>query len=228
MANENATLRSVPLMPALRYEPLDPARFPPGEGPFRAHGLAYTAALTYVDTRLPGGRAGFLAALGAGDAHAPFFDQLFLVSGDYDLSPLVRLYVVSAAIKGVPVGRFIVERARWSAEANTKGIWRPLLKGSSPEGVADRLRHAFNRYFPPCHAATISVEPGRFEGELFKLPAPMSGVHQSATTGFFEGAMALSGATDVCVTWGTASPDGELAGVPIERVRFVVSWGGGR
>src|SRR5579872_6508071 len=132
---------------AWRYEPLDTRQFPLGEGPFRARGLAFVNALRYVDERLPGSRAAFVAALGDPEL-AEFYRQIFLVAGDYDVSPLVRLFSVAAKIEGVPVGTFIERRARWSGVKDLEGIWKPALHGATPGDVARRLHFAFVRYFP--------------------------------------------------------------------------------
>src|ERR1700689_3254620 len=150
-------MRPMPSTP-WRFEPLAPGRFPVGESPFRARGLAYVNALRYVDTRLPGARGAFLQALGAGDPFATFYDQIFLVTGDYDVSPLVRLFAVAAGLEATPVGRFIQERARWSGGSDTKGVWKPALHGSTPLEVAARLNFAFERYFPPCRATVLATE----------------------------------------------------------------------
>lgn len=211
--------------PMFRYEPLPPSAFPVGRGPFRARGLAYAAALDYVDKRLPGGRAGFLAELGAGDPYASFYDQIFVVTGDYDVSPLLRLYVACARRKGVLVGRFIQERSRWSANANAKGMWKPMMKSSSAEEMASRLPLTFNRYFPPCTAEATAVQPGRFACVLSGLPASMTGLYTSSTTGFVGAALELAGAMGLRFEWAAPEDDGDREGIPVERARFAVTWG---
>jgi hypothetical protein len=209
---------------AWRYEPLDPRVFRVGEGPFRARGLAYAGALRYVDKKLPGGRAAFVAALGPNDPYAAFYDQLFLAIGDYDVSPLVRLYAIAARLEGVPMARFIEERARWSGGVDPKGIWKRPLHGTTPEEVAERLNFAFNRYFPPCHATALRAASGQFSGELAKLPTCMDGLYVQSTVGFFIGALEGAGARDVRVELAPPVADGTHAGVPVERARFVVRW----
>jgi hypothetical protein len=207
-----------------RYEPLDPTRFPVGESPFRVRGLAFVTALSYVDTRLTGGRPRFLGALGPDDPFAKYYDQIFVVSGEYDASALLQIYRTAAQLKGVAVGRFIEERSRWSAASDTQGMWKPLLKTSSPEAMAERLHLAFNRYFTPTRARTVSVVPGRFEGELSKLPANMSGLYVSATVGFVSAALELAGAHEPSVEWKRPTGDGELGGIRTESARFVATW----
>ncbi|APR81627.1 Hypothetical protein A7982_06976 [Minicystis rosea] len=212
------------MAPSFRYEPLSPARFPIGQGPFRARGLAYVMALKYVDTRFSGGRPAFLEALGASDALAAFYDQIFLVSGEYDVSPLLRLYLVCARSEGIDIGRFIEDRARKSADSDAKGMWRPLLNASSPEHMADRTHLAFNRYFPPCQATPLAARPGHFEGRLSKLPSSMTGLYTSATAGFICAAVELAGGIAPTIEWDRSSTDGQISGVSLEKVRFTVKW----
>jgi len=208
----------------LRFQPLDPKRFPLGTGPFRARGLAFVAALEYIDTRLPGGRTAFFAALGKDDPHAPYYDQLFVMSGDYDVSPLVRLYTVVAGLEGMSAARFIEDRSRWSARSTSQGLWKPLLKASSPEEMAERTHLAFNRYFTPCTAKPLGVQKGRFDGELAQIPACMNGIYRCATAGFISGAVELVGAKQARFEWQRPTPDGEIEGVPLEKVRFSALW----
>lgn len=207
-----------------RYEPLDTRKYPVGSGPFRARGLAYAHVLAYVDARLPGGRRALLDRLGPADPFASFFDQIFIASGEYDLSPLVRLFAVAASMKGVDVGAFIRRRSARSGETDTKGVWKPALHGRTPEEVAPRLSFAFARYYPPCTGAALRTEPGLFEGELRGLPGCMNGVYVDSTIGFYEGALAGVGARDVRADFDPPVGDGVFAGVALERIHFTVRW----
>jgi hypothetical protein len=207
-----------------RYEPLGVDRFPVGQGPFRARGLAYVGALKYVDTRLRGGRDAFLARLGLAHPFASFYEQIFLVTADYDVSPLVQLYLVIAALEGNSVDSVVKRGSRWSGEHDPKSVWRPSLRGATPSDVAARLNFAFDRYFPPSSAEALSSQPEAFEGELRRLPACMAGLYVSGTAGFYEGALGWLGAANVRTQFARPAPDGLLAGVAMERVRFSVRW----
>src|SRR5262245_5160266 len=107
-----AMTASASLPDSWSYEPLPVSRFALGEGPFRVRGLAYVTALEYVDRRLAGGRRALYDALGPKDPHAPYLDQIFVVGGLYDVSPLVRLYVGAAKVAKMDVGAFIERRSR--------------------------------------------------------------------------------------------------------------------
>lgn len=205
------------------FRPISASLFRPGEGPFRVRGLAYVAALAYVDRRIPGGRAALAAAV-AGDPYAPYLDQIFVPPGNYDVSPLLRLHLAAAEIEGIPIGRFIEERSRASAARDARGMWKPLLGGASVRTMAERLPLAFNRYFDPCQARVLAVTETSFEGELTRLADPMNGLYTNATTGFVSGALSLAGAENVRVEWGPAQREGSHQGVASCRVRFVARW----
>jgi hypothetical protein len=51
----------------------------------------------------------------------------------------------------------------------------------------------------------------------------MNGLYVSSTIGFVTSALEQSGTKNVRFGWEQPSPDGELGGVPLERVRFVVT-----
>lgn len=220
--DDGSRVSSVP--EAWRVDPLPPALFKVGDGPFRVRGLAYLNALDYADKRLPGGRAALAAALGKDDPWAPYLDQIFIVSADYDISPLARLFLVSAKLEGQPPMSFIQRRSEASARMDVHGMWRPLFKTSSPEAMAERLHMAFNRYFQPCEAKNLSVEPGRFDAELVRVPQPLAGIYVSSTRGFVHAALELARGRDVEVTFEPAVADGKLEGVPLVRARFAVRW----
>ena len=197
-----------------RYQPLA------GDGPFRARGLAYASALRYIDKKLPGGRGAFDAAVG----NDGFYRQLFLAISDYDVSPLVRLFNVAARLEGVAVGDFIAARARWSGEADSKGVWKRPLAGTTAAEVAERLHFAFNRYFPPCEARSLASADRRFEGELARVPSCMDGLYVNTPAGFFQGALEAAGAKGVSVQFSPPAAGGHHGGVAVERIRFAVTW----
>jgi hypothetical protein len=207
-----------------RYAPLDPAQFPPGQGPFRSRGLAYAHILGYADARLPGGRAALLAHVGASTADSKFYEQIFLVTGVYDVSPLLRLFIAAAELKKTEVGVFIQRRAARSGASDTEGVWKPALHGRTPSEVASRLNFAFARYYPPCGADSLAAERGFFEGELHGIPSCMNGLYCDSTVGFYQGALGRLGARDLRVEFDRARADGSNAGIPLERIRFRTRW----
>ncbi len=206
-----------------RYDPVGPREFAPGAGPFRVRGHAFRTALDYIDQRLAGGRAAFLRALGRPDV-APYYDQIFVAAGDYDVAPLVLLYCTAARLKGVSTGRFIEARSRWSASSVVQGLWKPVLKTRSPEAMAERVHYAFNRFFEPSRARSLHVSTGLLEVELSIIPSHMNGIYTSSTVGFVEAALELAGARDARLEFASPEQGGALEGVPLDRFRFAATW----
>lgn len=200
-----------------RYEPLAA-----DSKVFRARGLAYVSAFKYVDTRLPGGREAFLAAIDRDDR--AFYEQIIVVAGDYEISPLVVLFVTLARLQKTPIEAFIEERARWSGSSDSKGVWKPALHGATVKDVAARLHFAFNRYFPGCEAHPIESAADHFTGELVNVPACMNGLYAASTVGFYRGALEGAGAAKVDLVWDRPKPEGRHAGIAVERLRFMARW----
>jgi hypothetical protein len=206
-----------------RFDPIGTDRFPLGEGPFRVRGLAYVAALAYVDKRLQGGRAA-LDQIFAGDPVRAYFDQIFVPPGSYDVSPLLRLHLAAAPREGKPIARFIEERSRASAVHDARGMWKPLFGAGTLPAMCQRLPLAFNRYFDPSQATVTAADPSHFSAELSRVPDCMSGMYVASTNGFVSAVLELAGAQNVRLEWTSPMREGNLSGIVTCRIRFVAYW----
>ena len=123
----------------MRCEPLPATdRHPIGNGPFRGRGVLFNGYLEYIARRTPGGMDAVRAAI-EDPAVVAFFDQIFLATGSYDLSPLIHLVRAAARVEGTPLGDFIRERSRAAAGLDAAGVYRQQLKAASPEQAAGEL-----------------------------------------------------------------------------------------
>jgi hypothetical protein len=208
----------------MRFDPAASSLAPPGEGPFRVRGIVYAAVLRYVERRLPGGNMALREAL-HDDAIARFLDQIFVAATAYDISPLVRVCVVAADLERVPAAIFTRDRARESAKLDVPGIYRVLLKLTSPEAMAERLPRAFNRYFEPCRADATLVRRGGLESRLRDIPECMAGWYAAATDGFVSRALEMAGAKQPRFRWEREEAAGELEGMATVTLPFRVRWG---
>ena len=202
---------------------MGPDLFKVGESPFRVRGLAYMALRAYADHKLDGGLQAVLKDL-EGDPFANYYQQLFIAAGDYDAAPLMHLFQVLAERTGRNVGEFIFLRSRASAVHDSTGMWKPLLKSSSPTAMAERLPLAFNRYFEPCAATVQQTRSTEFLGTLRNVPECMSGLYCESTNGFVTACLELAGARDASIEWLGRDSAGALNGVPIQTWRFRARW----
>jgi hypothetical protein len=208
----------------MRFVPVPSSLASLGQGPFRVRGVVYGAVLRYVERRLPGGKVALREAL-RDDAIMRFFDQIFVASTDYDISPLVKVCVVSADLERIPPAIFTRDRARESAKMDVPGIYRVLLKLTSPEAMAERLPRAFNRYFEPCRADPTLVRRGGLESRLRDIPECMAGWYAAATDGFVSRALEMAGAKQPRFRWERAEAAGEVDGIATVTLPFGVHWG---
>jgi len=206
-----------------RFEPFSPNAFPVGESPFRVRGLAYVSVLEYLDKKTPHGLPQFESML-EGDPFLPYYRQIFVPFGDYDATPLLRLFLTASAYEGVSVARFIEDRARGSARSDAQGMWKPLLSAKSLQQLVERLPVAFNRYFEPCHARTLEVRTHGFLGELSGIPSNMNGLYVCSTRGFVSACLENAGANSVTFSWEPPVLERESGVAPLESIRFSAQW----
>jgi hypothetical protein len=129
-----------------------------------------------------------------------------------------------AKIEKTDVGAFVEKRSRRSAESDVHGVWKPMLKTSSPQAMAERMHLAFNRYFRPSEARPVRIAPGRFDGELAKIPSQMAGLYVHSTMGWVGAALSAAGANGVKVNISQPADDGALSGVAMLRIPFSATW----
>jgi len=206
-----------------RFEPLAPKQFPVGESPFRVRGLAYVSVLDYLRKNTPAGLSQFESML-EGDPFLPYYRQLFVPLGDYDAVPLVRLFLTAAAFEGVAPARFVEDRARGSARADSEGIWKPLLSAKTLKQMVERMPIAFNRYYEPCRARVLEASDDSFVGELEGIPSPIDGLYVFSTQGFVGECLQRAGAGSVRFDWREPTRRGQLSGVQLENLRFEARW----
>ncbi|HMR74732.1 MAG TPA: hypothetical protein PKD61_06460 [Polyangiaceae bacterium] len=186
-------------------------------------GLAYMALRQYAEHKVDGGFSAAVRALGD-DPFAHYYQQLFIAAGDYDASPLMRMFQELSRRAGREIGSFIAARSRASAVRDSTGMWKPLLKNSTPHAMAERLPLAFNRYFEPCAASVEDHESKSFTGTLKHVPECMSGLYCESTNGFVSACLELAGASGASVDWLSREPSGALSGVAVATWRFRARW----
>lgn len=201
--------------------------FPPGSGPFRVRGTVYAGALERVGKRVPGGLATVCATIARPEVSEVLQSSLFLASTLYDIVPLIHLLGAVSRLSATPVEQIVRGGARAAAARDVVTLYRAQMKSASAEEMAARLPRIFNRYFEPSRAEVSSIAPGTMDTRFERLPAPFVGYYVWSNEGFIEGALGAVGAKDVRCAFGSATPDGELSGIPMVRVDCRVTWSAG-
>ena len=196
---------------------------PVGTSPFRVKGHVYQKMKADFEETTPGGIEYLLARIGDG-ALSAFAAQPFMASSWYDALPMMPLSLAHAHALGVPFHHHLRDRGRDVAQRDIPGIYRFLLRLSSPELVASRLPRVATQYFNFGEAEVKTVRPGLVHVSQSGVPATLVPLIAATTEGFVSAAMEMAGAGRVLVRCVDTLRDGERAGVTTSRVMLEVAW----
>lgn len=195
-----------------------------GDSPFRVRGSVYTGYLKGLAHYVPGGVATIAPEI-ANDAIVAYLrDTIFLAASSYDIEPLMYVMQVMAQLARTPLDKFIHNASSMAAEEDVVGKYRAQLRSSSTEEMAARLPRIFIRYFDPCQAECLSVQPSATEMRFSGLPASALGFYLWSNEGFVAGALESAGAKDIKFVWGNPSFTGEIDGVPVQTITCKITW----
>jgi hypothetical protein len=176
---------------------LEAARCEPGEGPFRIKGSGYNLHQRWVEESLPGGMEAQMRRLGPLADH-PFFSEIFLASGMYDVFPLVALGYVCAELRDEPLTTFVEMRARYQAEKDLQLFRKWMVKLAGPATLAKRFPSILASYFDFGEASSdvgVDAVSGRMNG----APQILAPWLIATCRGFTDHALMVNGAKDVVI-----------------------------
>lgn len=197
--------------------------WPPGQSPYGIKGVAYRGHVEYCERFVPGGHAAVLAALGRPDLDA-FFAQAFLASTRYDVFPLALIGLGAARVTGVGFLDFVRERSRWQANEDVHGVYRWLLRLTSPEMIAARLPRLIAQYFDFGDAAIDVVEKGHLRTIRRGLPRPLAEWYAAVSMSYLEVLIGLAGGQGVHCTVGEITLEGRAHGIDVVSMEMEAWW----
>jgi hypothetical protein len=198
--------------------------FAPGKSPFHVKGVVYRNFVEYIDKAVAGGLGAFVAALDDPALRA-FAEQPFLSGSFYDALPTVPLCEAAARLLHRPFAQLVREFSAYSAEHDTKGIYRLLLKLVSPEMVMERTPAAAKQYFDFVLATAQKNGPKSFTTTVRGVPRFVAPFYMTVTEAFLSQALTLAGAKEPRHAWQAPLLDGERDGVQLVKLRREVNWG---
>jgi hypothetical protein len=199
-------------------------RFAAGESPFRVKGVTYRNFWDLVEERIRGGRASVLAEL-SDPALRAFAEQPFLSGTFYDVMPTIALCQAAATMMGVTFDEWVRLLSSYSAEKDTNGIYRMLLRLVSPGMVMERTPAAAKQYFNFVEATVEKVSASLYRTQARGVPSVLAAFYMMVTESFLRRALTLAGARNVKHQWSKPEPDGIREGLPIVVLRREMSWG---
>ncbi len=193
-----------------------------GQSPFRLKGTIWLSARAYLDERVPGGCAAVEERLPA-DVRA-YFSQLFVPLGWYDALPVNAITAASAAALGVPTRDFVRAQAAWKAQQDMRGIYKLLLKLSSPTAVWKRFGSIYSQFYDFGRLTFEPADKDSVDSCVHGMPAELAEWWMQATESYMTIIMQAAGAKSVRNTWKTPEADGSLCGVRLVRIRVNTTW----
>lgn len=197
---------------------------PPGDNPYRIKGTAYRGHMAYVAEHIAGGVDAMLGAIVA-PALVAFFRQTFLAASYYDLCPLIAAGHVCARLSGTDFESFMRVRTRYQAERDVNGIYKMLLKVTSPEALAVRLPRLVGQYLDFGKAEAHLIAPGHVVAAQSGTPRSMARWFQLVHEGYIDTLLPMAGARGVRYR---AHPrlqtDETRDGVELMTMRSDVTW----
>ncbi len=199
--------------------------FLPGRSPFRTKGSIYLGSQAFAEARTPGGWAAVVDQVRSRPALAQFASQHFLAASWYDALPLVELARAGARAANLPYANFAKQRTEWQAEHDVGGLYRFLLRLTSPEVVIDRIgRMSLQRFdFGTSHVEVVGDK--RVRAVRGGVPRPFAPWQVAMSEPYTAHLMRLAGAHEPSFQ---AEPsfevDGSAHGVTTVRIVFAGRW----
>jgi len=151
---------------------IDEWPFTVGESPFHVSGSVYQVQKKAFAKRWKGGTREVIAVLREGDETcADFLEQTFLATRRYDVYPIVAVSRILSRALGQAHGDFLHEFAKRQMESDMGGIYRIILRLTSPMKIIEKLVEVDPRFFD--FANTTIVERGQKSILLMKPGFPL-------------------------------------------------------
>jgi hypothetical protein len=194
-----------------------------GDSPFHCKGVNYRNLIAYLDANLKDGHAPFIAGLRDPELRT-YLSQPFLAGSWYDALPMVPLAPEVARALHVSTLQYGRELARFGVQRDAKGVYKLLLKLSSPESLLERSTHTARQYFDFVTSEFEKLGPREYRLRHRGVPALAAPFYMSITEGFVDMGLGMAGARDVRQRWERPAPIGTAHGVPIVQLQRDIAW----
>lgn len=193
------------------------------DSPFRAKGVLYLGTQAFFAAQSPRGVAAVADELPEGRLRS-FITQRFLPGGQYEVMVVPALIAAEARALRMTHDRYLLHRTRWQVKEDIGGVYRWLLKLTSPETVIARLPKMITQMFNFGEAFVENRAGQSADFGVNHVPEPLVPWLTVAFKVYVEAAVTMSGAKR-CTFVPTASqrlaPQGGFAMVTL---RAHVDW----
>lgn len=195
---------------------------PPGQGPFRTKGVVFIGVRNWYSHETAFGYDRPRAALNSDVA--AFLDQRFLAASWYDYLPLFLLYRETAKLSNKPIRTIESALGRHSAERDLHGVYKFLLKLTSPHSAMSFMPRVWHQYFSFGSAEVVPRGPSSATFIVHGFPSDFAEDFEGILEGWIAIVLEYAGAADVVSEPGKLHPDGRVHGVGTSRIEIPIRW----
>ena len=198
--------------------------YAPGTSPFHTKGVLYLGTQAFFREKSPAGISIVHEHLGD-PALVAFIQQRFLAASWYDALPAAPLVRAEARSLRLSVEDYLHERTIWQAKSDFNGIYRALLKLTSPQAIVDRFPKIVQRYYDFGKLTAVEHDARRLHLLCEGIPAPLTfwlsnifGTYARTVVGFCGAPLPSARVSGLRV-------DGESRGIETSRFIVELTWG---
>jgi hypothetical protein len=197
--------------------------FPVGKSPFRAKGVVYNNFCAFVDMRLVGGMKDFLRRV-RDPALRDFHAQRFLAASWYDALPVLSALHELGRELQVPPLSLMSDLSRFNFNAAVNGVYRLLLRLTSPETLLERSTQIGRQYFDFVKTDFARLGPRHYRLRHAGIPDTVAPMYMTMVEAFVDIGLAHAGAKEVRQRWENPEPMGMMHGLPVVRLQREITW----
>lgn len=193
------------------------------DSPFRAKGVLYRGTVSFFEEHAERGIGLVIDELPPGRLKH-FLAQQFQAGSWYEVMIVPALIDAEARALRMSLETYLVYRTRWQAERDTKGVYRLLLKLSSPATVVERLPQLITQMFNFGRPFLEQLEPRRVGLSVSGIPLQLVPWLETSFRVYIETAVKLAGASECEMKVFAPNVQSPRSGFSMATLRGEVSW----
>jgi hypothetical protein len=198
--------------------------YAPGTSPFHTKGILFLGTESFFAQASSAGMGAVYAQI-ADQALLAFIQQKFLAGSWYDALPVAPLIRAEARALKMTTEDYLRVRTEWQAKSDFNGIYRALLKLTTPKSIVDRFPKIVQRYYDFAELTVLAEDSRRLKISCDGIPAVL-GFWMSTIFGTYaRSVIGFCGAPLPAARTSALRPCGTKHGVDISRFEIELSWG---
>jgi hypothetical protein len=198
--------------------------YAPGTSPFHTKGVLYLGTMAFFAEKSPAGMSIVHEQI-SDPALLAFIQQRFLAGSWYDALPAAPLIRAEARALKMTVDDYMHVRTVWQAKSDFNGIYRALLKYTSPKSLVDRFPRVVQRYYDFATLTTLGLDDRRVQLLCEGVPAPLAFWLSSVFGTYARTIVSFCGAALPSARVFGLRVEGEKYGVELSRFIVELTWG---